>query len=510
MTLLRPAGPVANAYEQSRASISCIVGPTGGGKTEASAKKVVRVAQWQHPSPRDGIRKARVVCVTPTYREAWKGPIPSWKKVAARLGVFDPKTDKAINGARWTGGRNDPAEHVFDLMWPGLGQLHIELWFRAIGDEKLEEFVRGLECTAFWLPEMDTLPADLMTLAPNRAGRFPEPEDRPAPGSMPDEAYKGVFGDANVPDLDSWFYDQWWLAGARKEHWAFFRQPAGLLESGLQNPAAENLDNLRKIDPNFYPNQAADMPKWAVKRLLKCRPGYSRHGEPVHEAFDEDRHVAKATLRVDPRLPVIIGVDGGGNTTMPAAIFMQRTRFGQWRVLDVFMPDSNTSITELGKAIKDTMRLRFHRAQGAVIMGDPAMIQTQAANGRTYAQLLQAESGIEVRMAPSQDPATRRAALSGRTAGVLNRRGGGGEELFIVCPTHCGPLIKALAGGFHYRLADKAKGRLIPVKNHSSHGSEATEYGVLGGDGIEGWGDGLMGLDGDMSGGAHCPAPILA
>ncbi len=503
MTWLRPAGPVANAYEQSRASISCIVGPTGGGKTEASAKKVIRVAQWQHPSPRDGIRKARIVCVTPTYREAWKGPIPSWLKIAKRLGLVDGK-GKDINGAKWTGGKNDPAEHVFDLMWPGLGQLHVELWFRAIGDEKLEEFVRGLECTAFWLPEMDTLPPDLMTLAPNRAGRYPEPEDRPPVGTVED-AYKGVFGDANVPDLESWFYDQWWLPAGRKAHWAFFRQPAGLLDNGMQNPAAENLENLRKIDPNFYPNQAADMPKWAVKRLLRCRPGYSRHGEPVHEDFDEDRHVARATLLVDPRQPVIIGVDGGGNTSMPAAIFMQRSAFGQYRALDAFMPDSNTSIEDLGKTIRDTLRLRFHRARGAVIMGDPAMIQTQAATGRTYAQLLQHHSGVEVRMAPSQDPGTRRKAL--RT--VLQRRVSGGEEAFQVCPTYCGPLIKALAGGFHYRLADKAKGRLIPVKNHSSHGAEGCEYGVLGGDGIEGFDDGLMGPDGASSD-ADYQQPIMA
>lgn len=486
----RPAGPVANAYEQSQAPVSCILGPTGGGKTVSSAKKVLRVAQWQHPSPRDGIRRARVTVVTPTYRQAHDSVIPSYRQVMEPLGVLKPPFGS------WTGGKNEPVDHHFRLRWPPFGILDLQVLFRAVGDEELEKFVRGRETTAWWLPEMDTQPADLIGLASNRVGRYPAPDHRPvlAPGAP--KSYAGVFGDANVPDLDSWFYDQMWTKAVRPEHWHLFRQPPG------NSPNAENLENLHKIDPNYYASMAKDMKRWAIKRFIECKPGYSRHGEPVHDDFDEERHVV-ADIQVDPYLPMLIGVDGGGNTSMPAAAFNQCSKLGQFRVLDEFAPTENTSIEELGGVIKRTMTQRFRRARGAVIVGDPAMIQTQAATGRTYGQLLQHYSGIEVRMAPSQAPNARRGALRKK----LRSRTFGGDEAFIV-DQRCVALIKALAGGFQYRLADKQKGLLAPIKNQSSHIAEAEEYVVLGGEGMDGFDDGVIGPEGAGSD-ADYPAPVF-
>ena len=150
------AGPVAQAYEHNRAAVSVIVGPTGGGKSQASARRILRVALMQHPSPRDGVRKCRITCVAPTYRILWDTAIQSYLKVF-------PKT-----WGKWMGAQGDPASHIWRANFGGQ-VVHVEVIFRALRDESAEEFVRGRETTGWWFPEMDTMAAeDLLSLAINR------------------------------------------------------------------------------------------------------------------------------------------------------------------------------------------------------------------------------------------------------------------------------------------------------------------------------------------------------
>lgn len=483
----QPAGDVAYAYEQSRARVAVILGPVGGGKTIASSKKVIRVARWQDASPIDCIRRARIVVLARTYVDIWDKVLPSYKKTypEAIFGKID-------------GTKNRQADHIYDIREPGLGQLHVEVMFRAVQDIDLEDFVRGMECTAWWLTEMDTLPQAIVELAAQRVGRYPEPDHRPAPGPGQTErqlAYRGVFGDANVPDIDAWFYEQFWLSANRPKHWHLFLQPAGVLQQGARfvaNPAAENLQNLLKIDPNWYPEQARDMKRWQILRFLMCKPGYSRHAQPVHEDFEEIDHVAAAPLEVDPYKPVIIGADGGANTLMPAACFMQNPQPLNWRALAEFAPQERTSVEEFAQQILRILNTRVKRSAGAVIIGDPAMAQGMAAGGdgggmtiMSYGQKLERLTGITVIMAPNNKPADRRGAL----AKVLKLRGG-----FVTDPRNTF-LIRSLAGGFRYPKKSADKGELIPEKNKHSHIAEGCEYGVMGGEGMDGFfgalGDGL-------------------
>lgn len=492
----QPAGDVANAYEQSRARVAVILGPVGGGKTIASSKKVIRVARMQDASPIDGIRRARIVVLARTYIDIWDKVLPSYKKTypEAIFGKID-------------GTKNRQADHVYDVTEVHVGpdgrrehrQLHVEVLFRAVQDVDLEDFVRGMECTAWWLTEMDTLPQAIVELAAQRVGRYPEPDHRPAPEPGQTErqlAYRGVFGDANVPDIDAWFYEQFWLAANRPAHWHLFLQPAGLILRGksfVANPAAENLQNLLKIDPNWYPEQARDMQRWQIMRFLMCKPGYSRHSLPVHESFEEEDHVSPTHLEVDPYKPVIIGCDGGSNTLMPAAAFMQNPAMLQWRALAEFAPQERTSVEEFAQQILRVLNTRVKRSAGAVIIGDPAMAGGMAAGGEdggmtimTYGQKLERLTGITVMLAENNKPTARRGAL----AKVLKQRGG-----FITDPRNT-YLIRSLAGGFRYPKKSADKGELIPEKNKHSHIAEGCEYGVMGGEGM----DGFFGSFGDGSG----------
>ena len=275
---------MARAYELSQKALTVIEGPTGGGKTQASARKCQRVALWQHPSPRRNLRKveyrgktqwvgerrAKITVVAPTYPLLWDTAIPSYQK------VFDTRWKCGDGSGGWRGANGRMADHIFEVATPDGGILHIETEFRAINDDDVEDFMKGRETTAFWLPELTTHPAEnLLSKALNRTGRYPEPDDRWDPDEAASlgwpKAYEGVFGDTNSPVIGSWFHDRFYVR--RENADGYYRQPPGLLEDGTQNQNAENLHNLRKISRSYYTDKAAQMDEYDVARLLMCKAG---------------------------------------------------------------------------------------------------------------------------------------------------------------------------------------------------------------------------------------------
>jgi hypothetical protein len=466
------AGPVEKAYETSRAPIAMIVGPTGGGKSTGSARRCLRAATWQHRSPRDGVRRARIVCICPTYRRAWDTVMPSYFKVfPASMGVF-------------RGSRGDPADHIFDmeLIVRGTREVcHVEVLFRAVmSDSDIEEFFRGLEATAFWLPEADTNTdlATILSLGSNRVGRYPEPDDR-IDGEEP--AYAGVFGDANAPVIGSAFHDRFYLRRMPNGDPApgsdrLFNQP------GAFSPNAENMKNLRKIRADYYSHMATLLDVYDRRRMLDSLPGYGRAGLAVHPNFDPDRHVAIQALEVDRFSPIYIGVDAGSNTLHPGAVFYQKGYSGQWRAMaEIHVAEGQMNNAAFADAINATLNRRFGdlvRHVGAMMCMDPAAASSNAMSEYTTAMSLQSLTEIEVMIAPSNKPADRRSALDKLLLGGLGPR----TPMYAIDP-QCVGLIAGLSGGFHYPRHGQNVSQ-IPAKNVFSHVCEAAEYAPLTVDGL--------------------------
>lgn len=473
------AGPVAQAFEHSRSDVSVIVGPTGGGKTTAAARRVLRVAQWQHRSPRDGERKCRIGVIAPTYRRLWDQVIPSYKK------EINPAWKLRDGTGGFTGAKGDPADHHFHVTCPDGSIGRVEVLFRAVGDADLEEFFRGFEVTAWWLPEMDThATADILSFATNRVGRYPEPDDRPENAN--EVAYAGVWGDANAPEIDSWFYNRFWLPQGRLNGDRVFIQPSGL------SPDHENRQNLRKINPRYYQAMAERLEEWAVRRLVENKPGYSRHGKPVHDHFDVNRMVTEAPIPAESFLQLVIGADCG-NTLSPAATFLQRA-FRQVRALNEVCRAEQMDIVEFAQEIRRIRETEYGHVSDAVIYADPSAIAKSVLNRATsLAAVLQAETRIEVRLAPSNDPLARRSALDQ----VLKRTGGPGEPGFLVSGPNCPMLTKALSGAYHFAKKGQGKGTSpTPAKVHPwCDIAESGQYGVLG----------MEGLGAAVAGGADIP-----
>lgn len=467
------AGRVAKAYEHNRAPVSVIVGPTGGGKSQASARRILRVALMQHPSPRDGIRKCKICCVAPTYRQLWDTAIKSYAKVWP------------VSWGKWSGAKGDPADHVFDLNWRfengQVEQVHIEVEFRALRDESAEEFVRGREVTGWWIPEMDTLAAeDLLSLTSNRVGRYPEPEDRWDPDEAEAKgwrsAWKGVFGDSNAPVMGSWFHDKFYLRRENRD--GFYVQPPGLigdLANRTTNPEAENLHNLRKIERDYYGKMAADMSDYDIARLLMCRPGWPRLGKPVYMSFSDEVHVAKANLEPERGRKLIIGADAG-QTFNSAATFSQVAWSGQRRVLAEISPiQRKMDLQEFAAEIRRIKDTQFPMIDEAEICVDPAAKAGMSQSRQiSHAQYLQALTGIAVRLAPSNKPEVRIGAVESR----LKRMVGPGQPALLIDP-RCAGVIAAYSGGYHYAKTGNVYSPLPDKKSDHSHIADADQYAEL-------------------------------
>jgi hypothetical protein len=488
------AGPVERAYERSTAPVTMIVGPTGGGKTTGSARRCLRVATWQHASPVDGVRRARILCLCPTYRRAWDTVMPSYFKEY-------PKTMGEFRGSR-----GDPADHIFDtqMMIGGVAsQVHVEVLFRAVNDLDVEEFFRGFEITGLWAPEADTnedLPA-VLSLGANRCGRYPEPDHRPDPDTVDGPAWSGIWGDANAPIIGTHFHNRFYLKRMVNGDPApasdrLLRQPSGFSAN------AENLQNLRKIRPDYYADMAKKLEKYDVGRLIGNKPGFGRHGQPVHPNFDEDTHMATRSLDVDPHLPVWIGVDAGSGAMTPAATFSQRTYAGQWRTIaEVFLGKDQMNTEQFGEAIRQVMNSRFRAAKGAMLCIDPAAAAQTPGSQFTTAMALQHETGIEAQLAPTNAPKHRRSAIDKLFLKFVGAR----EPAKLIDPS-CVGLLQGYAGGFHYRKSSQTTLQVSPHKNEFSHVCEADEYAALTIEGLDPTEGPFIRPDGE--GGHDAPRPI--
>jgi hypothetical protein len=67
--------------------------------------------------------------------------------------------------------------------------------------------------------------------------------------------------------------------------------------------------------------------------MIDNKPGYSRHGKPVYEEYNDDLHASKVSLRIIPALPLLWGFDAGLH---PAALVVQWLPDGQFRFLKEF------------------------------------------------------------------------------------------------------------------------------------------------------------------------------
>jgi hypothetical protein len=476
-SLMAFVGPKHESFVNDQRLITAIMGPVGSAKTTGCIRKIIMSALWQRPQ-RDGVRRVRWACVRDTYGQLESNVMVSWFS-------WFPKTKENFNGKD-----NKHVVQLHVVLGDKLVPIEIEMLFRAMGDHKAEDVLRGLELTGLWLNETDTLAQDVFLYGMGRISRYPQKKD----GGC---AWFGIICDFNAPDIDNWTYDllveeKTGLTPEREAELraeigprfgiGFYRQPGGR----SKDPPPENLQNLEK---GYYGMQElvyAKRPNM-LRRMVDNEFGTVVNGQPVWPEFNREIHVAKETLQPVRGYPIHAGIDGGRT---PAMVFFQLVE-GQFRVLRelvIYDPGKTDELARLGpKAFAEDARafaaLHFPNERFGTFFYDPSIDYGQDDEEEDWLRFFRREfKGVSFR--PGGHEGNR---VTPRIESVRERlvRMPGGRPAFLVSP-ECRLLIRAMSAGYVFMRLERKDGsgrfQDTPRKDDFSHIADAVQHGSIGAD----------------------------
>ena len=413
--------PTIERFLQSTARIKAIKGPVGSGKSTGA---VMDLAQKIEAQP-----NSKWLCIRNTYRELEDTALATFNDwVGHDFGTFKQRTMTwtCYNGA--------------------------EVLFRAL--DKVQDIgkLKSLEVTGAWLNEASEIPKAVFDLVQTRVGRYP-------PKRLGGALWSGVILDTNPPDDFHWFYRS--FEEDLPEGWEIYHQPSGL------SPQAENVENL---PADYYTNIAKGKDAAWIAVFCEGQYGYIQDGRPVYPMWQDLLHAKRCEY--EPGLGLIVGLDFG---LTPAAIFMQQSVSGQFRVIEELVTEDMAAV-QFSDLLGERLRSKY-RDERIEVFGDPAGTQRSQVDARTPFQILK-KAGIDARAASTNDPLLRTEAV----ARNLTRLTMTGEPGLIIDPS-CRYTRRGMAGGYKYKLQQVVGEEiyhLYPTKNQYSHPCEALQYAMVG------------------------------
>ena len=466
------AGTVLADFARDDSGLAAIIGPVGSGKTTAAIARLVRHALEQTPDAVTGIREVRFTCLRSTYRELWATTIETWRAIF-------PQTRES-----WTGGLNDPVEHVIDLEHPdGSTVTRMTMVFRALTDD-FESMLRGMEVTGFWLNEADKLPERVLQLCATRVGRYPKTvSSNGIRASGP--VWKGVIMDLNAADDLSWIHPVIHGATCR-----MFEQPPAVWREGEEgsdgdgevvigkegsrwvlNPAAENRENLPEA---YYRDQVANLDDREITRMLRNQPAPPAESRAVFaRSWRPDFHVPKVTLHARPEIPLLIGADAGRT---PRAVIGQVLDNGQGVILAECGEDG-CSAKDFADIVKRLVDRRWPRFR-VIPVADPSAGNPTEASDATWLDIMRVGTGWNWTPAPGKN------VLEDRLEAVdafLRFSPAPGTPGLIVAE-ECRMLRQAMQTGYRFQKIKGSDDRWSEKPNKgdaASHIADALQYWCL-------------------------------
>jgi len=487
---MKPVGPKAEAFVWDKRMITGIMGPVGSAKTTSCIRKMIQSTLWQNPGP-DGVRRAKWGVIRDTYPQLKKTALASWF-------TWFPKELGQWNGEA-------PFEHTVSILIPGQGKLEITVLFAAMGENKVEDVMRGWELTGLWLNEGDLLSKSVFTYGLGRIGRYPG-------AVLGGCTWRGIILDMNAPDVENWTYDVFvdQNLGLDKEieesvkedlgelfGVGFYRQPGGR----SKDPMPENITNLPK---GYYAQQMIGASADYVRRFIDSLFGATRRGQPVYPEYNDEIHCAKLESRAHklapiPGVPITIATD---QDLSAAAVVMQRDHRGQVRILGEivnFADNDETELEQLGATAFGRKCGRYCKDEfpdnpvADIAWCDPAATAGESATGadpswrQNFQKGLNEELGrtgndtIRVKAAPI--PGNKIDERLDAVRKPMLRLVEGGEPGFKICPVRCKVTRRGFTGmyvfsriqlrGGHGSWQDK------PLKNDYANVQDAIQYGCI-------------------------------
>lgn len=478
-----------------QAFVHGIRGPVGSGKSVGGVAFIMSRAAAQEPSA-DGIRRTRFAIVrntTPELKTTTIKTVEDWLPQGAhgKIVYSSPITYRI----RAT---NDD----------GTG-IDCELLFLALDRPADVKKLLSLEITSAWANEAREIPFPIIDGLTMRVGRYP---------SMKNEGVAATFAelylDTNSMDQDHWWYERFEGGDSQTRvmledgswlniSWQAFSQPPAVLEvedighgvfaskdsmyrhqfkpeqvivsAGRQwcvNPDAENLKNLR---PGYYHQQLKNKSLEHIQCYYENKYVYVREGRPVVPEYTPSVHGGIFPI-IDA--PLIVGVDAGGGTLNPAAVFLQKGQRGNWLAQSEFI-GSSMGIANYARMLRLHKEDVFGDLPIDILWMDPAAEKRDEIYETKVMEYFRAE-GFVVRGAPTQDPQTRIDAIRAPLGRMID-----GKPGLLVHKERCPILHKGLSGAWYFKqlqVSGAARYHEKPDKNHPiSDVCEATGYGLCGG-----------------------------
>ena len=481
LTVWQAPGADSLAFLNDAVSLSTfLMGPVGQGKTTTMCLKRVKDGAGQGIC-HDGWVRDRALVLRKTWRTAKATILKSWH------GWFP----RGYAGSSFTGGEDRPATHVLRFQTPNRAgslnpvKVELETDFMGLDDNDIEVLLRGRAYSRIIFDETDQFSLEAIQEGESRVGRYPDMKDL----AQDERRTKQVTGAFNAPDKSNYLFDM--LVENRRITRTLHAAPAGLkviwnadgsIASATLNPAAENLNML---DPDYYTKLALSWEDWKVRRLILNEWGYSRDGLPVFVAeFREHLHVAKEIIDPNPRLPLIIGVDGSTNGLRPAGVFLQPDGAGFLSVVRTFAPGTGYGAARFWENVKALVDAEWHGCNEIEIWADPA---SQYGGDKEGGQLSFHEFGevimgraVRIPFGGSNEIALRLDTVRRELMTVVQ---GEARRLRISPHVSNRPLIHGFASAYRFKrrpVGAASQWETSPEKNEASDPMDALGYGVGG------------------------------
>ena len=431
-----------------------LMGCVGGGKTTGAIVELFRQMIIMPPGA-DGVRRSKMLLIR-NSRQQLKDTL-----LASCMEILPIETFK------WR-----ESEMILRFTF---NDIQSDWLFRSLDTPEDVQRVLSLQISWVMVEEAREIPVTLLSDLEGRSGRYPS--QAPSKDFPSGFRYRsGMLYTTNPPELESDHYKLLEHLPQEDDNEnsiidvAVFKQPSGL------SPEAENLQNLR---PGYYEELAKGKKQGWIDTYVHGKYSLSMSGKPVYEAsFQYDRRTKK-NLRIDPKLPIIVGVDGARN---PAMVFMQVGHDGKLRKLREacgFDMGMRTFIEQKLNPIVNT----WFRTNPLIFIGDPSWVRQGDGDDNSTMKELKLQyvtkrpgSGNKVRSAKTNDPISRINALD-----EPFRNWWPDGEPGIEYDLECRMCVEGLRSKYRYVRTKGATGALrdSPEKNRWAHVVEADQYGTL-------------------------------
>lgn len=445
--------PSVEPYVRSDAFQTFIVGPVGSTKTTGSILKLLYEASRIAPC-RDGIRRSRFAIVRNTRQQLLDSTIKDFLKWLpdGEAGTF-LKTDM-----------------TYQLRAKGV---HSDILFRGLDDSNDVRRLLSLQLTGAFMDEFREINPDIFNALTGRLGRYPDgmlvphrPEwgldkkGNPIQGCVDDKGrqMKRIWGSTNPPDMDTFWHE--YLSNPPDEVKVYI-QPSGL---------STEADWVHLLPTDYYEDLMVGKSEDWIDVYVHGKWGKSLSGKPVFRSFNRDAHVAKETIRhlKSAQHPLIIGMDFGLN---PSVAICQMDMFGRLMVLAA-LTSEGMGVTRFVETILKPMLATRFAGVPAVIVGDPAGVVRAQTDERSCFDILKV-AGLRAIPARTNSIVARIAAVDTFLMRQVDAKSG------ILIDPQASVLIRALAGGYRFKIKKNLEVEDSPEKNEYSHVADALQYACL-------------------------------